>query len=262
MARHPFPTDRDGWVYLLSNLIVCDAELNDGRRCGLHFTGGAANGYRYYSCNGTDKVSAQRRGVRCPSRSVRADKAEAALWADLAWHIRHPQESLEELREYVRHRHQESAESKQQSHALQQRRHQLDQARLALRRVLREGTRSAREIEQDLVANAALIAAVQQEQADFAAKTEVVDVLEARLAAMADLLRRLHAEIDDIEATDDRAAKRRIIRDLVREIRIRDPHARVPELDVTYLFAPEGTTRRPSAAHLGAVDLPPQSEYL
>ena len=93
--------EHDGWIYLLSNLIVCDAELPDGERCGLHYTGGAANGYRYYACNGNDRMSVKRRGSRCSARGLRADKAEAALWSDLVWHIRHPEDSLEELRAAV-----------------------------------------------------------------------------------------------------------------------------------------------------------------
>src|SRR5438270_684827 len=39
-----------------------------------------------------------------PRGGLRADKVEAALWTDLAWHIRHPDESLEQLRRYVRQR--------------------------------------------------------------------------------------------------------------------------------------------------------------
>src|SRR5439155_7408397 len=67
--------------------------------------------------------------------------------------------------------------------------------------------------------------------------------LETRLSSTARLLRPLQAEIDDIEATDDRSAKRRIIADLVGEIRVGDPRSREPQLEVTYLFAPEGATQ-------------------
>jgi hypothetical protein len=87
-------------------------------------------------------------------------------------------------------------------------------------------------------------------------------VLEARLASAAQLLRRLQDEVDDIEASDDRAAKRRIIGELVGRIQVRDPRARDPDLDVTYLFAPEGATRpRPSASELEPSILPLCSGY-
>jgi len=238
--------ERDGWIYLLSNLIVCDAELPDGTRCGLHYTGGAANGYRYYACNGNDKLSVKRRGSRCCARGLRADKVEDALWSDLVWHVRHPEDSLEELRAFVGDRQQEQSKGAQEILALQQRRQELELARLALRRALREGKRPANEVEEDLVANADLIAVIQRNEERLVAALEVTDALDTRLSSTASLLRQLQAEIEDIEVRDDRSAKRRIIADLVGEIHVSDPRSRGPQLEVTYLFAPEGATQATS----------------
>jgi len=242
-ANNRWSGERDGWIYLLSNLIVCDAELPDGTRCGLHYTGGAANGYRYYACNGNDKLSVKRRGGRCSARGLRADNVEAALWSDLVWHIRHPEESLDELRACIGERENEHSKGAEERLALQQRRQELEIARVALRRALREGKRLASEVEEDLAANADLIAVIQRNEERLAAELEVTDALATRLTSTAGLLRQLQAEIDDIEATNDRLAKRRIIGDLVGEIHVSDPRSQGPQLEVTYLFAPEGASQ-------------------
>jgi hypothetical protein len=247
--------DHDGWIYLLSRKILCNAELATGERCGMYYTGGSSNGYRYYACNGNDKANARRRGARCPARMLRADKVEELIWRDLDWQIRHHEQVLEELRTTIRERQGLSTSADRQREKLRRRRDELTSRRLKLRVALREALRPYEEVEEDLSANAQAIGVLDSELATLDTSLEVTAALEQRLAMVAPLMRQLESELDDIQASDDRLAKRRLMELLVGEIHVSDPRARDPELEVTYLFAPQPATRpgageRPAALRL------------
>jgi site-specific DNA recombinase len=66
--------------------------------------GEAPNTYRAYVCNGKH-MGRQRAGTRhlapderCPSASIRADRLESYVWADVEQYVRHPDETLALLR--------------------------------------------------------------------------------------------------------------------------------------------------------------------
>jgi site-specific DNA recombinase len=68
--------------YLLRSLIRC-------RECGSTYSGQASDRRRYYRC--TNKHSAESiTGDRCPSRSVRADPIEEAVWSAVSDALRQP----------------------------------------------------------------------------------------------------------------------------------------------------------------------------
>jgi site-specific DNA recombinase len=91
---------RPGW--LLQGLVVC-------RRCGYAFYGKMARGprggqrpadYGYYRCTGTD---AHRFGgqATCDNRSVRSDKLEQAVWAEVQAVLKDPARLADEYRRRV-----------------------------------------------------------------------------------------------------------------------------------------------------------------
>ncbi len=91
---------RPGW--LLQGLVVC-------RRCGYAFYGKMARGligsrqpadYGYYRCTGTD---AHRFGgqATCDNRSVRSDKLEQAVWAEVQGVLENPARLTEEYQRRI-----------------------------------------------------------------------------------------------------------------------------------------------------------------
>lgn len=91
---------RPGW--LLRGLVVC-------RRCGYAFYGKMARGliggrqpadYGYYRCTSTD---AHRFGgqATCDNRSVRSDKLEQAVWAEVQAVLEHPGRLAEEYQRRI-----------------------------------------------------------------------------------------------------------------------------------------------------------------
>jgi site-specific DNA recombinase len=91
---------RPGW--LLQGLVVC-------RRCGYAFYGKMARGligsrqpadYGYYRCTGTD---AHRFGgqATCDNRSVRSDKLEQAVWAEVQAVLENPTRLTEEYQRRI-----------------------------------------------------------------------------------------------------------------------------------------------------------------
>jgi len=88
--------------YLLRGLLFCGV-------CGRKMWGrcedpSTPDEQRYYSCNAADSL-AIRRDYRCPSRWVRADEVEQAVWDDLARWLQEPEQlaaHLEAQRDKIR----------------------------------------------------------------------------------------------------------------------------------------------------------------
>jgi site-specific DNA recombinase len=228
--RNAWKRDReDTYLYLLSRKIHCE--------CGMLYTGGSANGYFYYKCNGNKR----RNGARCSARMLRADKLEAAVWADLAWKIRNPAAALEQAQAKLRSRQTQSVDQQARRAALQQQLHTYETARLHLRRQRREGARLD-EIEDDLLANAQDISRVQAQIAELDVVLDVTADMERHFAAAVPLLTQLADELDAIEAEQDRPKMRAILDKLVQRVTVSDPSVRTPDLTVDYAFAVGGAT--------------------
>jgi len=225
--RNAWKGDRtDTYVYLLSRKLRCAL-------CGNLYTGGAANGYFYYKCNGSKK----RHGAHCSARMLRADKLEAAVWADMAWRVRNPAAGLQQAQEKLRARQTDSVEQSDQRAALRQQRATLEGVRLHLRHELTNGLRPFGEVEEDLAANAAAIARLDERLAQLDVSLAVTSDMERNFAAALPLLRQIADELDAIEAEGDRLKMRAIMDRLVQRVAIDDPHARLPDLTVDYTFA-------------------------
>lgn len=228
--RSAWKRDRDdAFLYLLPRKIHC--------QCGMLYTGGSANGYFYYKCNGNKK----RHGARCDAKMLRAEKLEAAVWADLAWKIRHPAQALQQAQERLRERQTQSVDQETRRIALRKQLATYETARLHLRRERREGARLD-EIEEDLLANAQQIAQVQAQLAELDVVLDITSDMERQFAAAAPLLAQLSAELEAIEAEQDRPKMRAIMTKLIQRITVSDPHSRTPDLTVDYAFAVGGAT--------------------
>lgn len=225
--RNAWKGDRtDTYVYLLSRKLRCGL-------CGLMYTGGAANGYFYYKCNGVKK----RHGGRCTARMLRAEKLEAAVWADMAWRVRNPAAGLQQAQNKLRERQSESVDQSDQRAALRQERATLESVRLHLRHELTNGLRPFAEVEEDLAANAAAIARKDERLAQLDVSLAVTSDMERNFAAALPLLRQIADELDAIEAEGDRLKMRTIMQRLVQRVSIEDAHASLPDLTVDYTFA-------------------------
>ncbi len=226
--------DRDAaYLYLLSRKIHC--------QCGMLYTGGVSNSVHYYKCNGRKR----RHGARCTAFMLRAEKIEAAIWADLAWKIRNPTAALEQAQEKLRARQTTSVDQQARRAAFQKQLNTLEAARLHLRQQRRQGARLD-EIEADLSANAEDISAVQAKIAQLDVVLEGTTEMERQYASAVPFLASMSEELDAIEADNDRPKMRAIIDRLVQQVTVSDPHARTPDLTVDYAFAVGGATTRVS----------------
>lgn len=219
----------DSYTYLLRGKIRCD--------CGMMYTGSMSNKHPYYKCNGTKKhVRRDPTRSLCDARMIPAPLVEAAVWADLAWKIRNPAQALEQAKERLRARQEQTIDQQARRDALQKQLASYETARLHLRQERRRGGRLD-EIEEDLVANAQDIARVQGQLAELDVVLEVTADMERQYAAAVPLLGAIRDELDAIEAEQDRGKMRVILDKLVQQITVSDKRARYPDVEVEYTFA-------------------------
>jgi len=248
----------DDHVYTLSKKIICSGTLPDGTPCDLRYTGGITNSsadgrkkYRYYRCNGRNADFARRRGAPCNGPMVNVE-VENVIWQDLVWAVKHPDEVLAGLQRTLRGRQSNGALYQRQHDELRSQRRVLEQTQLHLRDSLRSPSRyrPIREIEEDLVDVGDKIAQLDADISRVEAYLAVDSALESRLSSTASLMRRLGDQIDDITASNDRVAMKRIVQELVVEVRAlprEEPVAAgpgkpdLPRLQVTYAFSTDST---------------------
>lgn len=231
--RNAWKGDRtDGYTYLLRGKIRCD--------CGMLYTGAVSNKHPYYKCNGTKK-RLRRAGDPCTARMLPAQLIEAAVWADLAWKIRNPTAALEQAKVKLRERQEHTISQQSRRDALQKQLATYEQARMHLRQQRRQGARLD-EIEEDLLANAQDIARVQAQLAELDIVLEGTADMERQYAAAVPLLGQMSAELDAIEAEQDRAKMRLIMDKLIQQVTVSDKRARYPDVNVDYAFAVGGNT--------------------
>lgn len=227
--RSAWKRDRpeSGYVYLLRGKIQCD--------CGMMYTGSMSNRHPYYKCNGTTKHP-RRVAPACNAKLLPAPLAEAAVWADLAWKIRNPTEALEQAKERLRSRQEQTIDQQARREALQKQLNSYEQARLHLRQQRRQGARLD-EVEEDLQTNAQDINRIQGQLAELDIVLEVTADMERQYAAAVPLLAAMREELDAIEAEQDRVKMRLIMDKLVQRVTVSDKRQRYPDVDVEYAFA-------------------------
>lgn len=229
---------RDHFTYLLQKKIRCQIELADGSRCDCFYTGGGSNGYHYYQCNGNDKTQARRRGgLRCRARMVRTELIEDAVWTDLVWQIRNRELALAKTQAIMRERQGRLVDEEAQVQERRRRRDTLTLARRHLRQLESSGQRPFEECEEDLADNARALAQVNEQLMVLEGKIESSEALERRYVQALPMLAELEQELDEIERSDDREAKRHMLDRLVTEIRILEPMKPAESaFDVRYRF--------------------------
>ena len=242
-SNNSWSGDREGaYVYLLSRKIRCEAHLSTGEPCGRMYTGGNANGYTYYKCNGNGVQGQRTRGERCGARMIRADRIEQDIWADLVWQVQHPEDALATAQQTIRDRSERSVEQESRRVELRRRRDELEIARRHLRALGVSGRRPFEEVEEDLAANAKAIGAVDEQLATVEASLEVSQGLEKQFTQAVPLLGQLRAEIDDITASGDRKTMRTLLDELVSEVRVLDGQTKEPKWEVHWRFRPDSTS--------------------
>ncbi len=256
-------------VYLLRLLITC-------AHCGRRYTGrsgrprrgrsGSSSGNssaagaagvptRWYVCNGAGRI-AHGAGKGCPGRSIDADQIEQAVWAECCAFIRNPGPALAAARQALRarRRHHDDLTARRQTLTAQLAEKERERERV--RTLYRRGAITLAEAEAELAAIAQEIATLQALAESLATEAALTQAEEAQLATAATLLAQLRAELDAIEATDDRPRKQQIIALLVHGITVTTEgtgrRARVIA-HVRYAFPPPRPA--PAAAPAAAPDV-------
>ena len=241
-SNNSWSGDREGaYVYLLSRKIRCEAHLSTGEPCGRMYTGGNANGYTYYKCNGNGVQGQRTRGERCGARMIRADRIEQDIWADLVWQVQHPR-----TRWPRRSKRSATAPSAASSRsrgvsscadgARTWRSPVVTCGPWASRSATVRGSRGGprRQREGDRRRRRAV--------ATVEASLEVSQGLEKQFTQAVPLLGQLRAEIDDITASGDRKTMRTLLDELVSEVRVLDGQTKEPKWEVHWRFRPDSTS--------------------
>jgi site-specific DNA recombinase len=238
--RSAWKRDRDdAYTYLLRGKIHCD--------CGMLYTGAMSNKHPYYKCNGTKKRNLRRSGQDvCTARMLPAPLVEAAVWADLAWKVRNPTAALEQARDRLRERQEQTIDHQARRDELQKQLANVEQSNRYLRHQLTRGQfrpgRGPEQIEEDLVATERELARVQGQLAELGVVLGVTAEMERQFAAAVPLLAQMRGELDAIEVEQDRPKMRLIMDKLVSRVTVADKRARYPDVNVDYAFAVGGNT--------------------
>jgi site-specific DNA recombinase len=204
-------------TYLLRLLITCG-------HCGRRYTGKAGRPRRdgparWYVCNGAGRID-HGAGLGCPGRAIDADRIEQRVWEECRAFIRNPGPVLAAAQEalHAAQRHRDDHTARRQ--ALMAQCAEKERERARVRTLYRRGAITLAEAEAELATIAQEIATLTALAESLTAQEALAAAETAQLTTAATLLAQLRAELDDIEATDDRAFKHQIITRLVSAITV------------------------------------------
>ena len=209
-------------VYLLKGVLKCGL-------CGLTYVGSWSKEFGWYRCGGQLKERGPVPG-KCLGVSVRTDKVEPAIWADIEAWLRNPGDVLDALDGRAERKAQE-AFAEAQSITIEKALRSLDEQKARLVRSLRMGLVSDSDI-------AAELAQIRDERAALEARVAgqdppVSDVLpqEAR-----DLLSKVRARLDEGLTEAQRQEIVRLLADIVIRTTIGEDGKKTAKALVTYRF--------------------------
>jgi site-specific DNA recombinase len=223
-------------VYLLRGLITCE-------NCGLGYHGttaktGSGKLWRHYRCNG--KVGSIRPdpATRCTGRAVGADWLEASIWEQCRAFIYNPGEALADAQRELRDRLEKVAGLDDERRRLVMEVAAKDTERERVLTMYRRGTVTIDEAERDLETIARETATLRELLESLRAQEALAAAHETHLTDAMTYLALLRDRLEDIEVTNDLAAKQDVMGLLISRVRVRSVGRNVPpEVRVRFTFA-------------------------
>jgi site-specific DNA recombinase len=197
--------------YLLRGLITC-------AHCRQGYTGVGSR--RSYRCNGAQSHRGRMPGERCIGATVSMDALDAAVWAEVRRFVEHPDEAVALAQADLRARLEGVAASSDRRRALAADLAGMEEQRARVRMLFRRGKITPLEAEADLDAIAAEEGQVRGLLAALAVRADLAEAAEAHLSEVAVTMATMRGQLADIEATDDRVGKRRMVELLVSRLEI------------------------------------------
>ena len=200
--------------YLLRGLVRCG-------ECGLSYGGAAkSDTYTVYRCIG-DNPASPRPGPRCHAGAISCRTLDDAVWAEVRRLADDPVAYLEEAQLQQRARAREAADEDAERRACAAELAGLEPQRQRVLGMYRKGHIPEDSCERQLDEIACEERALRERLDQYRLRAEMASAGEAYLAEVASALADLVREVEQIEAEDDRAGKRRLIETLVVGVTLR-----------------------------------------
>jgi site-specific DNA recombinase len=199
--------------YLLRGLLRC--------QCGLAYVGTRCNGKPVYRCNATGGQSAYQPHGRCDSAVVDAATIEQAVWQEVRAFVDHPEEHIAEAQRQLRQRLADVTRAEDERKRLARDLAGKEQERERVLDLFRRGRITSAECDRDLDKVAAEARDLREMLDALRTRAEMAAASEAYLSDVSVALGQMRGRMDEIEATDDRAAMREQIELLAPRIVIR-----------------------------------------
>jgi site-specific DNA recombinase len=193
--------------YLLRGLVTC--------MCGLTYVGSGSGKKSVYRCNAIVSKGAGRRSGRCVGGLVCADRLEREVWKAARAFVDHPDEHIEEAQRQLRARLADASRAEEQRRRLARDLANKEQERERVLDLFRRGRITAAECDRDLDKVAAEARQIREMLDSLRARVEMAAASEAYLSDVRVALAQMQGRMDEIEATNDRAAMREQIELLV-----------------------------------------------
>jgi hypothetical protein len=205
-------------LYLLRSLVIC-------RGCGSRFVGtpvGRGHGKMdyYYRCGGQTTSQRPEPEDRCQAKMIKAEPLEAEVWSYCRSLVLHPDQALERVKQRIIARQITVSAAEESRQHLQRELAELEEKRQRVMTLYTRGHKSLDEVEADLAQIAAAKTREQEKLDAFKTQRDVTTILEAHYQHVTSILEDLQEEMQEIDRTNDLAAKRRIVEIVIRRIPI------------------------------------------
>ena len=200
--------------YLLRGLVKCG-------QCGFSYTGAGQSGRPSYRCNGGAGVSGVKAEARCIGGSVSADALEGAVWQEVRRFIDNPGEAVKRAQLQLRERLAGASKGDERRKRLAAELAGKETERERVLNLFRRGRVTLEEAERELDAIGREAAELRGLIDSLRVQAEMATASEAYLVDVGAMLARIGGRVEEIEATNDRAAMRELIELLVPQIVLR-----------------------------------------
>jgi site-specific DNA recombinase len=209
-------------VYLLKGITKCGT-------CGLTYVGSWSQGSGWYRCGG-QLVERGSVAGRCPGCSIRADRIEPLIWADVERFLRNPGDILDEL-DGVREREAAGAVAEAQAITLARALKSLDEQKARVVKAVRMGLLSDAEVKAELEQISIERIALEARVAALEAPSAEVVPQEVR-----DLLSEVRARLDAGLTDEQRQQVVRLLAGVVVHTDIGEDGEKTVKAVITYRF--------------------------
>lgn len=190
--------------YLLRGLVKCGL-------CGLTFVGTTTSGVRKYRCNANGGRANSRPEGRCQAASIDADRLESLVWHEVRQFVENPGEAVEVARQQIRERLAASSKGEEQRKRLAAELAGKETERERILGLFRRGRITSDEAERELDSIAREAAQLRELLDSLRLQAQMAEAQETYLVDAGAMLARVRGRVDEIEAANDRAAKRELI---------------------------------------------------